>query len=619
MVTEFILTDGGRVKPNIAPSAFLHIAKSLEPNSCLLPSLLRLCITDADTYLPYLHLLHTPSLKTLEATNVPDRQHPSFFSFLTTLVHKVPLLENIILGPGRFPLKSLQVILKFAHLHQLELRDVVSTIDFTFLQDVGNLPNLECLILDARSCEYVARIPEDRSVTPLTEHMAEAGSRQSADINSAGSRLSADINSAGSRLSADINSAGSRLSADINSAGSRLSADINSAGSRLSADISNARSADINSDESFGNVASADSDIHIDGPFTSVHPFSSHPYQPIPMQTVDDTIPSTSTMGGFHQLKRFHVVGKLSLIQGMIPYIASNTLEDISITLIRLSHRDLNQKAEEQESTRQQIEIEERRRRAEEEMHYQPVYNWGTQRVVRLPTAGYQRIEERWKAEIIEKAAQTMFDLHTASYITLLQTVSSRWSSVLKVVKINQLDRSSQPLPMPPALPKQVYKTLLRHPRLEILDCKRWKLDSVKDFLLSLKSSRSKNLKQLHLPIDGPNPAVPLSGLLDIAKAFPMLESLQCCIDKLSPIPQYPIPTTSALSHGLQTLIIANNPTSHWDFNELLLVTRHLYLMFPNIQTIDNVEGPKAEQWVCVRELVEMFQTIHKDDLYRFS
>ena len=647
MVTGFILIDGDRVKPDIAPSTFLHIAQVLGPDSCLLPSLLRLCITGADTYLPYLHLFYTPSLKTLEATYVPDHQHPSFFSFLTTLVHKVPLLENIILGPDKFPLKSLQVVLEFAYLRQLELRDAVLTIDFTFLQDVGSLPNLECLILDARSCEYVARIPEDKSVTPLTEHMAEAGSRPP----------------------------------------------------------------DIDSDELFDNVTPADSGIHNDGPFTNVHPFSSrptspvltiyhheeidHPSQLISVQTLDDTKPSTLAMGGFHQLKRFHVIGGLPLVQDMIPYIASNILEDISITVIRLSYQDLSQRAEEEEKMRRQAEAEERRqkgkeerrqaefeeeereRKAEEEERMRCQTRIKKKKIRRQTEAGERKEEEeRWQAkaeerkqkeeeemrqkaeeemrqkaeeeerrqkaeegrrrkaeeerkqkaeeekrqqEAVQKCPQAIFDFHTASYITLLQTVSSRWSADLKVVKFNQLDRSSHPLSIPPALPKQVYETLLRHPRLEILDCKRWKLDSVQDFLLSLELSGSKNLKQLYLPIDGPNPAVSLSGLLYIARAFPMLESLQCCIDTLSPIPQYSIPTTSALSHGLQALIIANNPTSHWDFNQLLLVARHLYLMFPHIQTIDNVEGLKAEQWLHICELVEMFQTIHKDDLYRFS
>jgi len=171
---------------------------------------------------------------------------------------------------------------------------------------------------------------------------------------------------------------------------------------------------------------------------------------------------------------------------------------------------------------------------------------------------------------------------------------------------------------IPPVLPKQVYGTLFCHPKIETLELKRWKLDSVEHFLSSLKSSSPQNLKHLHLPMDSADSAVSLSGLLNIAEACPMLESLHCCINTLPPIPQYSIPTTKALSHGLQILFV-NNPTSLWDFNQLLLVARHLYLTFPRLQTIDTVDGPDAEQWLRVRDLIKTFQAIRADDVYRFS
>ena len=56
-------------------------------------------------------------------------------------------------------------------------------------------------------------------------------------------------------------------------------------------------------------------------------------------------------------------------------------------------------------------------------------------------------------------------------------------------------------LSTPPILPK--LGTLFCHSKLEILEFKRWKLNSVKDFLFSLKVSGPKNFKQFHLPIDG--------------------------------------------------------------------------------------------------------------------
>ena len=163
-----------------------------------------------------------------------------------------------------------------------------------------------------------------------------------------------------------------------------------------------------------------------------------------------------------------------------------------------------------------------------------------------------------------------------------------------------------------------MYDPLFCHPKLEILEFKQWKIDSVKDFLLSVKSSGPKNLKQLRLPIDDPGSAISLSGLLDIAEACPKLEYLHCCIDTLPPIPEYSNPTNNALSHGLQSLFVANNPTSLWDFNQLLLVARHIYLTFPWIQDIDSVEGSNAEQWVRIRDLVRLCQVAREDDVNRF-
>ena len=589
MVTEFILTDGDveNVRPNIALSTFFHIARLLEPNSAFLPSLLCLRIINADTYFACLHLLLTPSLKTLEATNVPDHQHPTFFSFLTTLVHKTPLLEDITLGPGRFPLRSLQAIFKFTHLRRLELKDVALTIDFVFFQDLGVLPNLESFILDARSCEYTPRILEDPSGT-LPSEDTEVGSQHP--------KTSSDID--------DDGPSEGRFSSPI---------------------------------------------------LEDKEEVDHHPLQPIYKQTpVDTRSSSTSMVGGFYHLKKFHLVGGLPLIQDIVPYIASSTLEDISITNIRLSFQDLKdpitpiqrmeeeanadteaentrreRKRNEEEETRKSIEAMKTRMRRTRQYNMEQSIRSKRREILEEP-------ENRWKqeekierdrraataAERMQERIQASFDLHTASYISVLRTASSRWSADLKAVRFNQLDRSSQPLSITPALSEQVYGPLFCHPKIEILEFKRWKLDSVEDFLFSLKTSSPKHLKQLYLPLDGPdNSAVSLYDLLDIAEACPMLDILQCCMSTLpQQIPEYSVPAgQKVLSHGLQHLFVANHPTLPWDFNELLLVARHLYLLFPHLQTIYSVEGPKAEQWVRIRDLIKMFQTIRKDDVYRFS
>ena len=579
MVTEFILTDIENDKPIIDSSTFCRIAQLSEANSGLLPSLLRLRIIHADVYFSYLHLLHTPSLRTLES-NVLDHQHPSFFSFLTTLVLKAPLLEEIILGPGQFPLKSLQEIPKFAFLRQLELRDVASTIDFTFLQDVGTLSNLDYFLLDARSCIYTARIPEEQpSKTPAEQ--TEVGSKMP-------------------QSSSDIDE--STISEEVKAVELSSVVEIDGSSPIFYTSLSRPSSPTIGINE--------DKEI----------------IQCLPPIDKDSSI---SAAGGFYQLKKFHFVGGLSLLQDMILYIASSTLEDISITVFHLSPQALRGETENMSR--------ERRRELDEETRLEIVameklttsaYNSSVKRSNRSSLTSIlssnrqvilEKAEIRWKEQEAQHQAQykrkrvEKVEKHTK----ILQTVSSRWSADLKTVKFNNLDSSPQPLPTLPVLPKQVYEPLFCHPNLEILEFKQWRLDSVKDLLLSMKSSGNKKLKQLNLPIDDPKSAISLHGLLGIADACPMLESLHCSIDTSPPIPKYSSPTTEALSHGLQSLFVANNPTSLWDFDQLLLVARHLYLTFPRVQTIDRVEGPNAEQWVRIRNLVKLLQVSRQDDASR--
>ena len=609
LVTEFILTDVNvkNDKPIIASSTFFSIAQFLEPNSGLLPSLSHLHIIQADYYFPCLHLLHTPSLRTLEA-NVPDHQHPNFFSFLTTLVHKAPLLEEIILASGQFPLKSLQAILKFTYLRQLELRDVASTIDFTFLQDVGALPNLESFILDARSCNYTARILEElpNKTPPAPVEPTEAGSQTlqpSSEIDGGG--LSQDV--CLSYLNSEITT---ELRKFVES-WSVIDSD------RPSLSLSRPSS------PTFGIYK----DKEADQPLPSI-------YNQIPSNKVS----SISAMSGFYQLKKFHFVGGLPLLQDMILYITSSSLEDISISVNDLS-QDLRQELK-AENMRQAAEAEKRKEEFDKKTQLEidameearRIRNGVVKKASTSSSLRRQEIllkaETQWKEQEAQYQAQYQAQYEKRKktegmqklqkHTPILQTVSFRWSADLKTVRFNNLDGSSQSLPALPILQKLVYGPLLCLPKLEILEFKQWKLDSVEDFLLSMKSSCPENLKQLHLPIDDPGSAISLSGLLDIAEACPMLKSLQCCIDTLPPIPEYSTPTTKALSHGLQSLFVANKPTSTWDFNQLLLVARHLYLAFPRLQTIDSMEGSNAEQWVRILDLIKMFQVIRQDDVKRF-
>jgi hypothetical protein len=154
-------------------------------------------------------------------------------------------------------------------------------------------------------------------------------------------------------------------------------------------------------------------------------------------------------------------------------------------------------------------------------------------------------------------------------------------------------------------------------PAIENLEVKGWILDSLDDVLNAL-SEPIPNLKSLLLPlaVGDTDFGISLSTLGAVAKTCPKLESLQCHIESLSQIPEYPIPTNDGLSHGLRKLSIGNCfPLS--DTKRLYLIARHLYLLFPNLETIITSEQHNAAQWVIVDEYLKMFRTARMDDLNR--
>lgn len=169
----------------------------------------------------------------------------------------------------------------------------------------------------------------------------------------------------------------------------------------------------------------------------------------------------------------------------------------------------------------------------------------------------------------------------------------------------------------PPTFPKEIFQALLLLPAIENLEVKGWTLDFVESVLNGIHLLP--NLKSLLLPLDETNSGISLHSLRHIAKICPKLESFQCSIKSLSPIPEYPVPTTDALLHGLRELSVGNSSESSplSDIKQLRLIARHLYLLFPSLETIDTSPERNAEQWIIVDELVKMCQMARADDMNR--
>jgi hypothetical protein len=127
----------------------------------LLPSLKQFRVIEPnESSISQLSLFFTKSLRSLEATGVPEAQQSAFLSFLITLVDEAPLLSAITLGPGSFTTTCLNACLNFDHLSHIEFLDAASSIDFDFLVAIGGLPELETFILHARTATYIPpRVP----------------------------------------------------------------------------------------------------------------------------------------------------------------------------------------------------------------------------------------------------------------------------------------------------------------------------------------------------------------------------------------------------------------------------------------------------------------------------
>lgn len=135
-------------KRSISPQVFLRLAQLQSPNGFLLPSLHHLRVVES-TYLDYLELFISPSLKTLEIGDLSLDVNPSspFMSFLAQTVEVSPGLETIVLGPHHLFQEILASCMKFKHLRHLEMFCAPLPMIDSMLNDVGSLEYLEELVL----------------------------------------------------------------------------------------------------------------------------------------------------------------------------------------------------------------------------------------------------------------------------------------------------------------------------------------------------------------------------------------------------------------------------------------------------------------------------------------
>ncbi|KAF9484241.1 hypothetical protein BDN70DRAFT_872729 [Pholiota conissans] len=161
-VSCFTITDN---EPSLPPQTLWRLVRLLDQYHAqknlrgIFPSLNELCIIDAHASLDSLNPLFTlPSLRYLDIYDIPEAHRSLLLTFLHNLANDAPELFSIRLD-GDLPYQpSLHpACMRFLQLGELLLEKVGEDLDWTTLQEIGQLPQLETLCLKAADVTYSRR------------------------------------------------------------------------------------------------------------------------------------------------------------------------------------------------------------------------------------------------------------------------------------------------------------------------------------------------------------------------------------------------------------------------------------------------------------------------------
>lgn len=527
----------------------------------LLPSLKQLRVTEPnESSISQLSLFFTKSLRSLEATGVPEAQQSAFLSFLITLVDEAPLLSAITLGPKSFTANCLNACLKFNHLSDLRLLDAASSIDFDFLVAIGGLPELETFILNARTAIYISppvdqdepskSLPASWS-SPRTDHpFTEGEVRGRFESPTESSVYPPDF-----FLEPPVPFSPQGFTSSLEDP------------------------------PPFRTSPRAPSPNPTPKLPTDPQPCDSGP---INIQMQSGSPDEAASVGRFARLRQLDIIGSLPLIRDLYKYVISVDLERLGMTLVRTSAPTF---------------------------HVVPVD---------VPTAlpkGKKKKSSANTAEVRKPTTSSSIDSETDSFSTLVENaVKRKWPLTLKGVRLGHLQDyrledyngwgHTYRDPDPIALPFSTFGILLKHEILEDLEIAGWtplcnseKRRPIDEIL----QAALPNLKKIHLPVGGPTPGIQFVQLLQIVRTFPRLVSLQCGFEQPG---NWPIPLTPAADvplHGLKALSVGHQ-NSDINQKQQLRIASFLDILFPDLERIETHTEHHAEVWAYIYELIKMCQ-----------
>ena len=534
----------------------------------LFPSLRRLQIVNATASLSHSFLLLSPSLDYLEISGFPLSHAHLIRSFLTTLSDEEGLsLKSLVLGPSSVDSESLRSIPCFKDLQSLKLNGAVSRWDSQLLGSIGTLPKLLELVVDADDAEYHAvhsPLPYDNvDDTKVGERSPVLGS-----FNSPPTQAYPDFpHHPPSNCFYDFGSGSQPSSIPVSPPP--------------------AHQEDVEfSFDGFVGISRGDSRPETPSTIHAARLLQSTtaaiPDSPSPCHSALPKLPSLE-IAGFKTLRTLSVAGSSSLIHEILSRIASLDLDAITL-VIHLSQAKLSVPEPSRPPTREPSN--------------------GTKKKKPALKRKEPDVLMRSDPPSIKDTAPITDERLSA----LSSKIASQWASCIRVVDMKPF-RST---PFFFGGPTNAVFSLTPCKVLEVLDFRGWSFGSSLNNTMSDLAHSWPKLTSLYLPAD----YITIPTLRILALSCPLLNILETNIS-LEDIP--PIDSTKGytLSHPLKVLSAGDNGTAIPNSRVLLLVARHLNILFPHVKVTTHEKN--AEQWLQIGEFVEVFQAVRKDDADRVA
>ncbi|CAA7263379.1 unnamed protein product [Cyclocybe aegerita] len=143
--------DDGSTSPKIADMTFFRLALQQRPGKALFPSLKQLSILGATSSLFYLHLFLSPSLTSVEFTDITEISQPAIASFLMMLGSRAPSLHRLELSSLRLSPTIIASLQQCKSLRHFVLNDLKIAPELNLLDVLKSLPLLTVLTTNVHS------------------------------------------------------------------------------------------------------------------------------------------------------------------------------------------------------------------------------------------------------------------------------------------------------------------------------------------------------------------------------------------------------------------------------------------------------------------------------------